>query len=235
MDNTYQDTDFEVVFETDTDKLARIEKLRSSVPIEITGNEVPYSDDLKKYRKNALEYGRKLRGKYTNKDGGEVVELTSSKKNGGLKEVLQHDYQDTEHIQSIAAIPQIIENAIFIVELSNEDIQKHPTINGYRYYVCGLKIGYENYIVKSVICIMNDGHKYYDHRLTHIEKGKLLDLMNANQKTSIENSNGLTSPSSFSNENSLYKDKRLFSILQIKCQKISAGLKFLRNSNKNYP
>ena len=39
----------------DWEKAARIEKLRQSEPAEITGKEVTPSDDLKQYKKNALE------------------------------------------------------------------------------------------------------------------------------------------------------------------------------------
>jgi hypothetical protein len=64
---------FEISFGEDIEKTARLEKLRSSKPVEISGTEVPYSEDLREYRRNALEYGRSLRGKYTNKDTGEVI------------------------------------------------------------------------------------------------------------------------------------------------------------------
>lgn len=90
-------------------KEERIEKLRESKPVEITGEEITPSDDLKQYKRNALEYGKKLRGVYTNEDTGEQIELTGGNRRGGLREILQHDYKDKEHLQSIAAIPQIIE------------------------------------------------------------------------------------------------------------------------------
>jgi hypothetical protein len=108
--------------------------------------------------------------------------LTSSKKNGGLKEILQHDYQDKEHIQSIAAVPKIIENSIFITQLLNEDSSKHPNIVFYRYYACGLKVSDIDYTVKVVVGVMDDGSKYYDHRLTRIEKGKLIDMIQGSTK-----------------------------------------------------
>ena len=157
------------------DKKARIEKLRDSEPVEITGNEIEPSDDLKQYKKNALEYGKKLQGSYVNKDTGRTIQLQRGRKNGGLKEVLQHDLNDVAHIKSVAAIPQIIENSIYIDSADNHDTKKNPNVSKYHYYVCGLKIGGVDYTVRMVEAEDKDGNRYYDHKLTHIEKGNLID------------------------------------------------------------
>ena len=77
-------------------KAERIRKLRDSKSVEITGNEIEASDDLKQYKKNALEYGKKLQGEYTNKDTGITIQLQRGRRNGGINEVLQHDYKDTQ-------------------------------------------------------------------------------------------------------------------------------------------
>lgn len=157
------------------DKKARIEKLRDSEPVEITGNEIEPSDDLKQYKKNALEYGKKLQGSYVNKDTGRTIQLQRGRKNGGLKEVLQHDINDVAHIKSVAAIPQIIENSIYIDSADNHDTKKNPNVSKYHYYVCGLKIGGVDYTVRMVEAEDKDGNRYYDHKLIHIEKGNLID------------------------------------------------------------
>lgn len=157
------------------DKKARIEKLRDSEPVEITGNEIEPSDDLKQYKKNALEYGKKLQGSYVNKDTDRTIQLQRGRKNGGLKEVLQHDLNDVAHIKSVAAIPQIIENSIYIDSADNHDTKKNPNVSKYHYYVCGLKIGGVDYTVRMVEAEDKDGNRYYDHKLTHIEKGNLID------------------------------------------------------------
>ncbi|MDR0713817.1 MAG: hypothetical protein LBF89_06125, partial [Bacteroidales bacterium] len=192
------------------EKKKRIEKLRNSSPIEITGEEITPSEDLKQYKANALEYGKSLRGEYINKDTGERITLTSSKDNGGLHEILHHDYKDKEHLQSIAAIPQIIENSIFIDEIENTNPDR-PNIKLFRYYASGLKIGGVDYTVKSVISETTDGNRYYDHKLTSIEKGKLIDLIDK----SPDNSRRISSqPLSSDDLLSDHKDKRLFSILQ---------------------
>ena len=182
----------------------RIQKLRESKPVEITGKEITPSDDLKQYKKNALEFGKTLRGTYTNEDTGEVIDLTGGNKRGGIREILQHDYKDIEHLQSIAAIPQIIQKSVFIDELPNEDKQHYPDVKSFRYYVCGLKIDSKDYTVKAVVAEQNNGNRYYDHRLTDIEKGKLLSIIPTIQKAGIDGNL----------PNSAYKDKRLISILQ---------------------
>ena len=202
----------------DWEKAARIEKLKKTKPIEITGDEVKPSDDLKEYKKNALEYGKTLQGEYTNKDTGITIQLQRGRKNGGLNEVLQHDYKDREHLQSIAAIPQIIENATYIDSEPNNDIPKNPDVKEYQYYVCGLKIGGEDYTVRAVVAVDNKGDRYYDHKLTNIEKGKLLDRINSQ---AIKN-NGFgttpgTKPTTVVSE---YKDSKLISLLQENSSKV---------------
>lgn len=193
----------------DWEKSARIEKLRKAKPVEITGEEVEPSDDLKQYKKNALEYGKTLRGEYTNKDTGEKIAIGKR----GVKEVLQHDYKDREHLQSIAAIPQIIENSIYIDTLPNEDVDKNPDVKAYQYYVSGLKIGGEDYTARAAIAVDSQGNRYYDHKLTDIEKGELLNAMV-----------GITNPvSQKTSPPSGYKDTKLVSLLQTNSSKVVDG------------
>ena len=194
----------------DWEKAARIEKLRQSEPAEITGKEVTPSDDLKQYKKNALEYGKNLRSEYTNKDTGETISLTAGNSRGGIREILQHDYKDVEHLQSIAAIPHIIENSIFIDEQPNEDLERYPGVKSFSYYVCGLKIGGVDYTVKAVIANQNNGERYYDHKLTNIEKGELLSIAPTIQKAGIDSKTPYPA----------VKDKRLLSLLQTNSSKV---------------
>jgi hypothetical protein len=194
----------------DWEKALRIEKLRNSDNASIEGDEIQKDDDPKIYKKNALEYGKTLRNEYRNQDTGEIISLTAGNKRGGIREILQHDYKNEEHLQSIAAIPQIIEKSIFIEERPNEDRENYPNVESFRYYVCGLKIGNMDYTVKSVVAVQNNGDRYYDHKLTNIEKGKLLSIIPTIQKAGIEGNLPL----------SAYKDKRLISILQANPSKI---------------
>lgn len=213
-------------------KPMQLEKLRKSDNISIKGDEITPSDDLKEYRKNALEYGKNLRGEYTNADTGNVIRLTGTKR-GGLKEILEHDYKDVQHLQSIAAIPQIIEKGIFIETLPNDDKKNKPNIAEYDYYVCGLNIGGEDYTVKAVIGVDSNGQKYYDHKLTSIEKGKLLDelasisISGQTDLSSEETQEGAvgSNPTAGEQESikpslSEVKDKRLLLILQNNFSKV---------------
>ena len=182
------------------EKKQRIEKLRKSEPVEITGREIEPSDDLKQYKKNALEYGKRWRGEYTNKDTGETVMVGKN----AIKEVLNHDYKNAEQLQSVAAIPQIIENAVYIESQANTDDKVDA--EKFDYYVCGMKIGGEDYTVRAVIVTPKEGTRYYDHKLSKIEKGKLLDSLI-----------GITTPgfNQTTSLNSDIKDTKLLSLLQI--------------------
>lgn len=129
---------------------------------------------------------------------------------------MQHDYKNAEHIASIAAIPQIIERSILVESLPNEDIEKHPSITHYDYYVCGLKIGAEAYAVKAVIANMADGTRYYDHKLSSIEKGRLIDIIKQAPETSVSISTQTPESSALPD----VKDTRLILILQTNASKI---------------
>lgn len=182
-------------------KSESLAKLRQAKPIHISGTEIEVSDDLKQYRRNVMEYGKGLRGSYINKDTGQEIDLSRA----SITEVLHHDLSKPEHLQSIAAIPQIIENATYISTLPNEDVAKNPTVREYEYYVAGLNIGGIDYTVKAAVGVGKDGSRYYDHKLTQIEKGKLLSLLDRLSNAGASEAN---SPLSAVN------DKRLLQILQ---------------------
>ena len=206
------------------EKKARIEKLKDSKPVEITGKEIEPSDDLKQYKKNALEYGKKLQGNYVNKDTGRPIQLQRGRRNGGVNEVLQHDYKDVEHLQSVAAIPQIIENSVYIDSRENTDKEKNPNVTEYQYYVCGLKIGDADYTVRSTIAVDNKGNRYYDHKLTSIEKGKLLDQINGQTAKNV--GFGTMPGTKPTTDKSLGKDKVLLSLLQTNDEENARKIKF---------
>ncbi len=202
----------------DWEKAARIAKLRRSKPVEITGEEIAPSEDLKQYKKNALEYGKRLQGSYVNKDTGHEIQLQRGRKNGGINEVLQHNYKDVEHLQSVAAIPQLIENGIYITSRENEDIAKNPNVKEYQYYVCGLKINGTDYTVRFTVAEDKNGNRYYDHKLTRIEKGKLLDLLKSQAVKDV--GFGTTPGTKPTTDISIGKDKVLLSILQANSSKV---------------
>ena len=188
----------------DWEKTARIEKLKKTKPIEITGEE--YKGKYELNRDSAKAYIKdSLRGEYTNKDTGDTILLAKD----GAQKVTSHSMGNEAHLKSIAVIPELIEKSIFIDELPNE--KNNGKYDSYRYYVSGLKIGDVDYTVKLAIGIDEYGNKYYDHSLTEIEKGKLIDEVGALSTTL---------PSSNQSALSEYKDNRLFSLLQTNSSKV---------------
>lgn len=184
----------------DWEKAARIEKLRHSEPITVSGNE--YQGKYELNSKSAENYLiNSLRGKYINKDTGNVINITRAS-----RKVAHHDADNEVHLKSIAYIPQMIENAIFIDEVFNE---KGTKFDSYRYYVVGLKIDNVDYTVKLVIGQKN-GESYYDHALTEIEKNSLLNLTDG-VKADVSDKEAAIS---------FVKDKRLISILQTNASKV---------------
>lgn len=152
------------------DKKARIDKLRDSKPVEITGEEYKGKYDLN--RDSAQDFILKnLRGEYMIADTGEKVTISKV----GAKKVTSHSMGNNAHLKSIVAIPQLLENAIFIEETPNE--KSNGKYDSYRYYVVGLKIGNEDYTARITIGVKN-GEYYYDHYLTEIEKGNLIEIAN---------------------------------------------------------
>lgn len=167
LDNLNMAREMENAFE---EKKARIEKLRNSEPVEITGEE--YKGKYELNRDSAQEFIlNNLRGSYTIVDTGEKVNLSKV----GAKKVTSHSMGNEAHLKSIVAIPQLLGNAIFIEERPNE--KRNGKYDSYRYYVTGLKIGNENFTVRLTIGVKN-GKYYYDHYLTEIEKGNLIEIAN---------------------------------------------------------
>ena len=182
--------------QTYNDKKARIEKLRVSKPVELTGNE--YKGKYELTRKSAQEFLlNNLRGEYTIADTGETVNLSKV----GAKKVTSHSMGNEAHLKSIVAIPQLLENAIFIEERVNE--KDNDKYDSYRYYVVGLKIGNEDYTARLTVGVKK-GKYYYDHYLTEIEKGNLIEIANGFTPTE-----GAPVPSYTES-----KDSRLISLLQ---------------------
>ena len=194
----------------DWEKAARIEKLRRSKAVVISGSE--YKDKYELNRDSAKEWIKdNLRGEYTIADTEEIVSLTKV----GANKVTSHGMSNKAHLQSIAAIPQLIRNAIFIEERPNE---KHNNkYDSYKYYICGLKIGTTDYTVKLTIGVKS-GKKYYDHALTEIEKGKLLDRINDQADKKGFTTTGDAPLQSYAL--SIGKDSKLLSILQTNSSKV---------------
>jgi len=175
-------------------KWAQIEKLKRADSVVITGTEITTDRNWVSARITIVDWAKKnLRGTYLNKDTSERIGLYK----GGIEETARHG-NAISHLQSIAAIPQMIENSIFIEQLPNENSTK-PEIKHYRYFVTGIRIDGVDYTAKLAVAVDKDGNRFYDHDLTEIEKGRLIG--------------GLSAPVTQSALSEI-KDKRLLSILQ---------------------
>lgn len=148
----------------------RVEKLKNAKSIEIGENS--YEGLYELNAKSAREYVLKeLRGrKYVNADTGDKIEISQV----GARKLLSHDRYNEDYLRSFAAIPQMIENSIFLGEEPNE--KGKDKYDKYRYYACGLKIGSRDYTARLTIG-ESEGKWYYDQALTQIEKGDLIERL----------------------------------------------------------
>lgn len=154
----------------DWEKEVRLQKLKDSQEIMVSLQDYDGKYDL---NAGAAQKWIKdnLRGSYRIDDTGDEVVITKV----GAEEVTSHSRNDMAHLKSIAVIPDMLKNAIFIDEQANT--KANGKFDSYRYYAVGLNIDGEDYTAKIVIGV-KQGKKYYDHRLTEMEKSKLIDVLN---------------------------------------------------------
>ncbi len=189
------------------EKPQRIEKLRNSEPVDVV-----FSDDYSLERRAAKKWAKEnVKGTYTNADTKEEISVS----NVSIDKVTSHGEREEAHLKAIKAIPQMIERSIFIDEVKNE--KGSGKYDSYRYYVCGLTIDGVPYTAKVVVGVKN-GRRYYDHELTQIEKGELIDSLNGIAKPVAENNSPISG----------YKDKRLLSILQTNSEEIARAEEKMR-------
>lgn len=192
----------------------RVEKLRAARPVEIGEND--YKGLYELNAKSAFGYVMKhLRGKkYTISDTGEEVEIGQV----GARKITTHDRYNKDYLRTFAAIPQMIENAVYLGEEPNE--KGNSKYDKYRYYACGLKIGGRDYTARLTIGERN-GKWYYDQALTEMEKGDLIEQVPT--QASVLSARG--SPNGFI-------DNRLISLLQENNSENSSRLRFLLRQDR---
>ncbi len=192
----------------------RVEKLRAARPVEIGEND--YNGLYELNAKSAREYVlKKLRGrKYVNADTGDEIEVGRV----GTKKITSHGSRNKDYLRSFAAIPQMIENAVYLGEEPNE--KGNSKYDKYRYYACGLKIGGRDYTARLTIGERN-GKWYYDQALTEMEKGDLIGQVS----TQISMLSARGSPNDFI-------DNRLISLLQENNSENSSRLRFLLRQDR---
>ena len=183
----------------------QIQKLNNSKPVISTGTE--YDGLYALNNKSAEKYIREsLRGNYLNNDSGELIRITRK----GAEKVTRHDAENMVHLKSIALIPELIRQSIFVAEERNE--KDKNDYDSFRYYVAGLVIEGGDYTVKMVVGVKN-GYTYYDHAITPIEKTKLLRSIDE-IKRPFASKESTDDGEPVSDVLSVCKDKRLISILQ---------------------
>ena len=123
MDNLSVARDMENAF---NEKQARIEKLRESKPVEITGEEYKGKYELKRDSAKAWIKDN-LRGEYTINDTNETVAIGRK----GINKVTSHSMGNEAHLKSLIAVADIVQNAIFITEEVAE--KKNAQYPKYRY------------------------------------------------------------------------------------------------------
>lgn len=210
----------------DWEKANRLEKLENSQALEVDfividdGKDIteeiknlrnnPTKENIKKLREISHSIGAKfLNTPFENLDTNESMIFVNNKK---IKEATSHHIKEEGVIEALYHLSELIKNGILIQETKNEDKEKHPEIEKYQYLVGGFKLGDEEYTAKTVISIDKQGRKFYDQRLSSIEKGNLIDLLK--KESDSKNFSRLTKSREF--ETALYNyDTRLFRVCQI--------------------
>ncbi len=90
-----------------------------------------------------------------------------------------HNIHNEAHLISVKHIPELIKKSIFIDKREN----KRGGTDYYEYFIVGLKINGVDHTAKIVISVM-DGKRYYDHILSKIEKGSLLNAIRLSDPSS---------------------------------------------------
>ena len=191
----------------DWEKANRIEELKKSETIVKDGSIIidnnDYSSQIDKYEKehNLSQLrliggilGDEIKGTYNN-----INVNTNS-----IKEIKRHDIENPDHLKSIYFIPDFLNKGTFISQEPNEDIVTNRKVIEYQYLISGLKINNTVYTVKSAIALDDNGNRYYDHKLSEIEKGDLLASLSS-----------VTRQGKYSNLLYDFNDMRLLQVCQV--------------------
>ena len=203
----------------DWEKAWRLEKAKSARNIpasnqiflngrNITGEieELRKNRNTKMLRVYAKQIGKTVTGTYFNEDTKtNICVFTSS-----ISEIRNHHITADGVIESIAAIPDIIKNSVFISEERNTDPKK-KFITKYQYFISGMSVREKKFTVKSVIGIDQANNKYYDHKVFDTEKSILIDLI---EKRGFCSTQYGVKPHALQKPSLYYDDKRLYDICQ---------------------
>ncbi|WP_420267037.1 hypothetical protein [Candidatus Magnetominusculus dajiuhuensis] len=126
-----------------------------------------FGDEIWEARKKAYKWaGENIQGKsLVNKDTGWGIDITGK----GIKKVLSGErLVPIDHIETVRAIPEMIENAVKVE--SRPDRDNNPHIKNIHIFCAPLEIDNRLYRVTLTVKETKYGRRYYDHRLTEIEK-----------------------------------------------------------------
>ncbi len=187
----------------DWEKAVRIEHLKNAQVIQLDGNAHvgKYELNSKSSKKYIQEKFQSETGPFINLDTGDEIFIGRS----GRNKVTSHGRYDDIHLKTIHYIPDLIENSVFVAEMSPTRENSH--FDKYRYYVAGIEMDDQNFTVKIVVG-EKDRKLYYDHGLTDIEKGNLIERLR------------IKLPGGQSNSLSQVKDTKLIEILQDDSSKV---------------
>lgn len=210
----------------DWEKANRLEKLENQQAVEVDftviseGKDIseeiknlrnnPTKENIKKLRDIGHSIGTQyLNTPFENIDTNESMIFVNNTK---FQEASSHHIKESGVIEALYHLPELIKNGILVQETPNEDKKRHPEIERYQYLINGFKVGDEEYTAKTVISIDKQGRKFYDQRLSSIEKGNLIDVLK--RESDSKNFSRLTKSGEF--ETALYNyDTRLFRVCQI--------------------
>lgn len=136
------------------------------------------NEDRKAIQSIEKELVKNVAGTYINKDTGLYITVS----NRNVTENSNNYYLQKEHIQAIQYIPEIIDGATFIEDVENEDKEKHPNIEKYKYFATRLNLNGTDFTCKTVVGVQKNGNCYYDQSLSSIETGKFIDIIQQKNK-----------------------------------------------------
>ncbi|MBF0458712.1 MAG: hypothetical protein HQK99_12555 [Nitrospirae bacterium] len=116
--------------------------------------------DAKKWAKENLQGKSPI-----NKDTGWKIDIT---KKGIDKALSKERPAPLDHIETVRAIPELIENAVKVETRPDRD--NDPHIKNIHIFYAPIEVDGKLYRAKLTIKESADGKKYYDHSLTEIEK-----------------------------------------------------------------
>jgi HK97 family phage portal protein len=135
---------------------------QSSVPVEISGNEMGISDWRAPgaWRK-AYDWAKpRFAGKtFVNQETGMAIQVSTA----GLKKTASH-MPDAKPMKALAKLPQILETSSY--DHSESPKGKAGSIRQFHYLRTGVNLEGTPHDVKIVVREDNNGHWFYDHHLT---------------------------------------------------------------------